>query len=139
MQAKRYIGILALAVAMPLLNASAKEKQPAEYQQGTVLSVDRHEVRSPDQCCYSPTDAPLQTEYYAYEVSVRVGCTTYEGRYETPFDYFPSAFSPGKPIQVRLTKHILYFDVPTEHDMKVPIVHRTNDRAAPCGTSTASR
>jgi hypothetical protein len=139
MQAKVYIGILAFAGIVPLLTASAKEQQPAGYQQGTVLSVARQEVQSPDQCCYSVTDAPSQSEYYAYEVSVRVGCTTYEGRYETPFDYFPSAFSPGKPIQVRLTKHVLYVDVPGERDMKVPIVHRASDRAAPCGTSTASR
>jgi len=38
-EAKLYIGILAFAVAVPLLSASAKEQQPTRYQQGTVLSV----------------------------------------------------------------------------------------------------
>ena len=137
MQGKTYAGLLAVVVFAPLLAAFAKD-QSAGFEQGTVLKVERHEVRSPD-TCYSGTDTPLQSEYYAFEVSVRVGCTTYEGRYETPFDYFPSAFSSGKSIQVRPTKHTLYLETPIWNDTKIPVVRRTTDRAAPCGVNTASR
>jgi hypothetical protein len=99
-------------VAVPLLSASTSGEQSKGHQQGTVLSVERREVRSPD-VYYSGTgtDVPLQSVYYAYEVSVQVDCVTYHGRYETPFDYLPSAFSPGKPIQVRVAKHAMHFDV----------------------------
>lgn len=104
--------LLLSVVAAPLLNASTNGEQPNEYQQGTVLSVEKQVVRSPDLGIYSGTDIPLQSVHYAYDVSLRVGCVTYQGRYETPLDYLPSAFSPGKSIQVRLTKHAMNFDVP---------------------------
>jgi hypothetical protein len=139
MQAKTYASFLAVVLVAPFLSAFAKDQPSGGFQQGTVLSVEPKEVRSPDTCCYSGTDNPLQSEYYAFEISVRVGCTTYEGRCETPFHYFPTAFSPGKSIQVRPTKHELYFEVPIWGDSKVPIMHRTTDRAAPCCTSTASQ
>ena len=46
---------------------------------------------------------------------------------------------PIKTIPVRLTKHVMYFDVPGEHDMKMGIVHRSIDHAAPCDNGSASR
>ena len=69
MQGKTYAGILAVVVFAPLLAAFAKD-QPAGFEQGTVLKEERQEVRSPETCCYSGTDTPLQSEYYAFEVSV---------------------------------------------------------------------
>jgi hypothetical protein len=131
--------MLVLAVVVPLLNASAKQQQSKDYQQGTVLSVDRQEVSSPNQCCYTGTDAPLQSSYYAYEVSVRVSCGVYVGRYETAFDFLPSALSPNKTVQVRLTKHLLYFDLAGEREMKMGIVHHSDDHTPPCETSSARR
>ncbi len=119
--------------------ASAKTQAASGYQQGTILKVERQEVRSPNLCCYSGTDTPLQADSYAFEITVQVGCTNYEGRYETPFDYFPSAFSPGKSVQVRPTKHALYFEAPIWTDGKVPIVHRASDRSGACGGGQASR
>lgn len=139
MRNKAYAGILAVLVMSPMLSASVKEQPSNRYQQATVLKVQREEVRSPDQCCYSGTDAPLQTEYYEYDVAVRVGCTTYQGRYETPLDYFPSAFGRGEVVPVRLTRHVMYFDVPGGRDLKMNIVHHSNDRPASCGASAAGR
>jgi hypothetical protein len=136
---KLYAAIVVSMFMVSMLSASPMQVQSKLYQPGTVLSVDRQEVTSPNQCCYSGSDSPVQTEYYAYDVSVRVACVTYVGRYETPFDYLPSAFGPNKTIQVRLTKHILYFEVPGDKEMKMGIIHHSNDRAAPCGTTSASR
>jgi hypothetical protein len=138
-KSKLYVAIFVSIVMVPLLSASPMQVQSKLYQQGTVLSVDRQEVTSPNQCCYSGSDSPVQTEYYAYDVSVRVACVTYVGRYETPFDYLPSAFGPNKTIQVRLTKHILYFEVPGDSEMKMGITHHSKERAAPCDTTSASR
>ena len=139
MKDKSCVVILALVVMMLPPSASAKLQQSKDYQQGTVLNVDRQEVTSPNQCCYSGTDAPMQTSYYAYEVSVRIGCGTYVGRYETAFDFLPSAFSPNQTVQVRLTKHLLYFDLAGEREMKMGIVHRSKGHESACGASSASR
>ncbi len=109
------------------------------FQQGTVLSVERQEVVTPNQCCYSGSDTPLQTQHYAYDISVRVGCGTYVGRYESYIDSLPSAFSPNQEIPVRVTKHVMYFDIPGEHDMKMGIVHRSIERAVACESRSASR
>jgi len=131
-----YVPILAVAVMCPL-HMSARVQRSSAYQRGRVLTVERKEVTSANQCCYSGTDAPPQTESYAYEVAVRVGCATYKGRYETIVDYLPSILSPGKAVPVRVTRHSIYFDVSGEHDLEMNIVHRSNDRAAPCDADTA--
>ena len=139
MKTKICISILAFTIAVSALNAFAKDKQPDTLQQGIVVSVDREEVSSPNQCCYDGTDTPLQSTYYSYKVSLHVGCVTYDGEYDTPLDYFPSAFSSGKSLQVRLAKHEMYFDVPGDSNLKMNIVHRSKDRTAACNDSRASR
>jgi len=139
MNTKAYLSVFVLVVTMSALSAKAKQVQSKGFQQGTVVSVERQEVMSPDQCCYSGTDAPLQTQYYAFDVSMRVGCGTYVGRYESYIDYLPSAFGANKEIPVRLTKHVMYFDVPGEPDMKMGIVRRKTDRGVPCDSGNASR
>jgi hypothetical protein len=61
------------------------------------------------------------------------GDSTYVGRYETAFDYWPSAFSSDQPIPRRLTKHILYFDLPNKPEMRMSIVYRATESGAACG------
>jgi len=120
------IGIAALVI-VPMLNASPA-RGPNPYVQGTVVDVQKHKVYSPDYTMggSNPSDAPLTSRYYAYDVSVRVDCKTYVGRYETPFNYLPSAFAPDQPIQLRLTKHVMYFDLPNNPDMRMGIVRRSS-------------
>ena len=108
------IGI-AVLVMVSMLNASPALGASNPYVQGTVVDVQKHKVYSPDYMMggSNPADAPpLTSRYYAFEVSVRVDCKTYVGRYETPFNYLPSVFSVNQPIQLRLTKHVMYFDLP---------------------------
>jgi hypothetical protein len=59
--------------------------------------------------------------------------STYVGRYETAFDSLPSAFSSDRPIPVRLTKHILSFNLPNNTEMKMGIVHRATESGVGCG------
>ncbi len=134
MKKKLCRGVLISVVALSFVYASKPQDQRPQIQQATVLKVEKQEVRSPDTCCYSGSDTPLQTEYFAYDVSVRVGCATYDGRYETPFDYFPSAFAVGHAVQVRMTKHVMYFEVPGDRDLRIPITHRRVERNASCRT-----
>jgi hypothetical protein len=127
---RKNIGIgIAVLVIVPMLNASPARSKANPFVQGTVIEVQQQKVFFPDYAIggSNPSDAPLTSRYYAYQVSVRVDCKTYVGRYETPFNYLPSEFTPNHPIQVHLTKHVMYFDLPNDPDMRMGIVRRTSD------------
>ncbi len=119
---------LAVLVIVPILNASPTRNNSNAYVRGVVTEVQKRKVDCPDYTIggSDPSDAPLTSRYYAYQVFVRVDCKTYVGRYETPFKYLPSEFTPDQPIQVRLTKHVMYFDLPNAPDMRMGIVHRSS-------------
>ncbi len=119
---------IAVLVTAPMLYASQTQGHSYPYVQGTVVAVQKHKVYSPDSTIggSNPSDAPLTSQYYAYEVSVRIDCKTYVGRYETPFNYLPSVFTPDQPIQLRLTRHVMYFDLPYDPDMRMGIIHRSS-------------
>jgi hypothetical protein len=120
--------VIAVLIVVPMLNASPT-RNSNRFVQGMVLSVEKRKVYSPDYTIggSNPSDAPLTTRYYAYEVSIRVDCKTYVGRYETLFNYLPSDFTPNQPIQLRLTKHVMYFDLLNNPDMRMGIVRRRSD------------
>ncbi|HLW88921.1 MAG TPA: hypothetical protein VKR57_10550 [Terriglobales bacterium] len=122
MKRNLWVGIAALVFVVPSLYAS-------QYVEGTVIEVQKHKVYSPEYTMggSNPSDAPLTSRYYAYEISIRIDCQTYIGRYETPFNYLTSAFTPNRPVQVRLTKHVMYFDLPNDPDMRMGIVHRRSE------------
>jgi hypothetical protein len=131
MQKHLCIAIFVCLIAASSFCAKAKSPQSNAVVQGTILSVQKENVQSPEvQGGTNPTDAPLQSSFYAYNMSIRVGCNTYVGRYETPFEYFPSAFVPNHSVNVRLTHHVMYFNVPGEHEMKMAIVRRKLGQAA---------
>jgi hypothetical protein len=122
------IAIAVLVIAL-ILNASPARGSANPFVQGIVIEVQKQKVYFPDYAIggSNPSDAPLTSRYYAYRVSVRVDCKTYIGRYETPFNYLPSEFTPNQPIQMRLTKHVMYFDLPNDPDMRMGIVRRSSD------------
>ena len=124
----------------PNLHASKVQDQTNYYQQGTILGVENHKVDSPEYSGGSnPSDAPLQSAFYAYEVSVRVDCETYVGHYQSVIDYLPSAFAANQPIRVHLTKHFLYFGLPMGGGMKMAIGHRETAHGIACETTQAQR
>lgn len=94
--------------------------------QGTVVEVQKHRLQFPGYTMggSNPSDAPLTSRYYVFEVSIRVGCETYVGRYQTPFNFLPSLFTPDQRIEVRLTKHVMYFELPYSGGIRMSIVHR---------------
>jgi hypothetical protein len=69
------LGIFIVTGAAAMLPVSASSSSSRQYVPATVLQVEKHEAGSP---AYTggdnPSDAPLRSEYYAYEVSVRVDC-----------------------------------------------------------------
>ena len=92
------------------LPAQAKQEQSNSYESGTVLTVDKHVPDS--NYLGSPTDAPLQSDYYGYDVGIRVNCTIYVGRYESALDYIPVSLAPDHPVQVFVHKHTLHVRMP---------------------------
>jgi len=120
---------IGIAVLVIVLNASPARSKTNPFVQGTVIEVQKQQVYFPDYAIggSNPSDAPLTSRYYAYQVSVRVDCKTYVGRYETPFNYLPSEFTPNQPIHLQLTRHVMYFDLPNDQDMRMGIVRRSSD------------
>ena len=133
MKRNLFITIAAVIVASSMLYASHTQNSSAQYTQGTVVRVQKQVVSSPADALTTPTDAPLASRDYAYEVAVRVDCKTFTGRYETAFDYLPSAFTVDHPIQVRAGRHAMYFDLPNHPEMRMGIVHRSTVSSADCG------
>lgn len=131
--------VFLLGGIVPMLNASSSLNQPKAFQQVTVLSVDQHQVQSPASQfgAGDPSDAPLTSNFYTYHVSFRLECRTYVGRYETPFRYLPSAFAPNHPIQVRLTKHVMYFNLPNDPELRMSIVNRRIDKGQACESANS--
>jgi hypothetical protein len=77
----------------------------------------------------NPTDAPLaDPQTFTYDISVRVNCGTYVGRYENWYDYVPSELSPNQKIQVRLTRSVMYVPVPNQKEVEMPIVNKHVER-----------
>jgi hypothetical protein len=123
---KACISVAAFLIFAGSFTAPAAERTSKQFVTGTVVRVQKQRVESPEYTIggSNPSDAPLTFQYYAYEVSIRVGCEIYTGRYETPFNYLPSAFSSDRQVSMRLTKHVMYFDLPNNPDLRMGIVHR---------------
>jgi hypothetical protein len=122
------------------LYATKVRDQTNSYQQGTILSVEKRNVQSPGyNGGNNPSDAPLQSEFYAYDILVRLDCGTYVAHYESPIDYLPSAFAANQAVHVRVTKHFMYFNLPLEGESKMAIGHRKKARSAPCEATRDQR
>ncbi len=128
---KRAIAIsIVLLGAFSVLSASTKPPKFKSYLQGTVLRVEKQNIR-PNSVGQNPADAPLpDPETYDYDVAVRVNCGTYVGRYESWYDYLPSVFSPSQKIHLRLTRSAMYVDVPNQKELELNIISRRIERGA---------
>jgi hypothetical protein len=122
------IGMTTL-VMLPMFCASQTQANSSPYVKGRVVAVRKHDLYSPESTSAgsNPSDAQLSSTYYAYEVSVRVDCMIYVGRYETPFKYLPSAFTPDQPIKLRMMKGAMYFHLPNASDMKMEIRRHSSE------------
>lgn len=119
-----------LAVALPVLTASAKQSETKPYVEGIVLHVDKHQSaeRVPGE---NPSDAPLSDpQVFAYDVAVNVNCGTYVGRYQSWYDYIPSVFKANQKIQLRLTRSVMYVNVPSEKEVQLSIVSKHIERGS---------
>jgi hypothetical protein len=125
---KTSVMLLVLMCGMLLTSASASAKQP--YQSATVVSVANHET--PSLYVGNPTDAPLQSEVYSYDIGIELNCTVYTVRYETGLDYLPSVFSPNQTVEVSLDKHVMNVNLAGTREVRLSIGSRTRVKNASC-------
>jgi hypothetical protein len=109
--------VVACGVGLISPHADAKHSVPTEdgYQTATVVSVKKH-VSDSYYGGDNPSDAPLQTRDYSYDIGIRLNCNIYVGRYQSPTRYLPSVFAPHHEVDVRLRKHIMYVSLPFSDD-----------------------
>lgn len=125
---KRKLALLVLMFGVLLTRAFASAKQP--YQSATVVSVANHEI--PSVYVGNPTDAPLQSEIYSYDIGIELNCTVYMVRYDTGLDYLPSVFSPNQTVEVSLEKHVMNVNLPGAREMRLSIGRRTRVKNTSC-------
>lgn len=129
---RTFAALLVILGAFPLAYASSKHAQSNPYLEGSVLQVEKHETTQ-STAGSNPSDAPLpDPETYDYDISVRVNCGTYVGRYESWYDYVPASLSANQKVQLRVAHGTLYLDVPNQKEVPLRIVSRHQDRR-PCG------
>jgi hypothetical protein len=110
-----------------LSNASTRQ-----FQRATVVSVEKHD---PDVALHRKlVDAPTPSSEYDANVSIRLNCVMYLGRYKSAIDYLPGVFVSGQSVEVSPGKHFLYVKVPGTGEVKLRIVRHdavVGDSCAP--------
>jgi hypothetical protein len=86
-----------------------------------VVSSEKHDritsVRRPKE-----TDAPAPSTEFSYDISMRMGCTIYVGRYRSALDFVPDSFAANKTIDISPEKHLVYAKVAGRPDVKMTLV-----------------
>ena len=113
--------VLVFGLASASVLAAAKTgDQPA-----TVVSVERLDnPSSSDHAGSNPSDVPLQSESYSYDIRIRVGSAVYRTRYDSALDYLPAGFATNRPIQVNLMKHVAYVTLPDDRAVRMTVESR---------------
>jgi hypothetical protein len=93
-----------------------------QFQTAVVVRAQKYEPEVPRHGKF--TDAPAPSSQYDADVSIRLNCLVYVGRYESPIDYLPGVFVPDQSVEVSPGKHFLYVRVPGTGEVKLRIVRR---------------
>ena len=126
-----WVSLFAFTVIVPASSASSS-KPHNPFLPATIVDVEKQQVVEPP---YSggdnPSDAPLQSVFYAYQVAVHTTCNTYVARYESPYDYFPEAFAANHEIPVQVEKGSVNFDLGFRQ-MRMAIIRHKTDTDPSC-------
>jgi hypothetical protein len=124
--------LMLFLLAPGVLSATVQAATQSGYQPATVVSVESRETPSNYYAGSNPSDAPLQSAGYFYDIAIQVGCTVYRTSYDTAFNYLPSVFATNHPIQVKLKKHIMHLSLPGDRDVRMSIDGRSGVKTATC-------
>lgn len=122
-----YSLLLCLAASLLAVPLHASTRQ---FQEAVVVSAQKYEPDTPRHG--KRTDAPPPATEYDYNVSIRLNCAVYVGRYQSAFDYLPGVFAANQTVEVSLDKHLMYAKVPGTGEVKMGIVrHYEDDSCTP--------
>jgi hypothetical protein len=95
---------------------------PRQFQTAVVVSVEGHD---PDTALHrKATDAPAPLTEFDANVSIRLNCVVYVGRYKSAIDYMPGVFEAGHSVEVSPGKPFMYVKVPGNGVIKLRVVRR---------------
>jgi hypothetical protein len=114
-----------------VVSCAANAKAGQSLLSATVMRVQKHDADS-SFAGSNPTDAPLRSDVYVYDIWLLVDCAIYVGRYESSFDQPPPMFAPERHLDVRIEKHFLYASMPGGGDAKLSILRRGPASAGLC-------
>jgi len=103
-----------------------------KFQRAVVVTVQEREPNMPRR--RNPTDAPVARSEKDYDISLRVNCSVYVGRYESQSDDLPGAFAVGQALDVSPGKHVLYVKIRGSRDTQMTLIRRyaaADDSCAP--------
>jgi hypothetical protein len=130
------MSLILLTLVFGVLSPRVQGRTPKDvYHTALVVSVEKHETPS-NYAGDNPADAPLQARDYAYEIGIRLDCNVYVGLYQSAMNYLPSDFAPGKTVEVRVRKHVIYVTLPySDWDVKMGILRhrRIKNETCPAG------
>ncbi len=136
MKVRLCVSILAIVSAVTITYAVGQSKQP---QQGAIVNVQKQDIATPPvRTGADPVRTPLQLHYYLYNVSVRLNCDVYVGRYESELDNLSSELSANNSVPVRLLKRVMYLDFPGD-TVKMQIVHHQVSHEVACDQAASAK
>jgi hypothetical protein len=124
--------MLSILIGGVLLTSVFAVNKQENYQPATVVSVASLETPSNNFAGSNPSDAPMQSEVYSYDIGIRLGCTVYRTRYDSAFDYLPAVFSLNHPIQVNLRRHVLHVNLPGDREVRMGIYGHSDVKDQSC-------
>jgi hypothetical protein len=86
----------------------------------------------------APVSTPLRSNYYRYNVSVKLDCEVYVGHYVSEGDDLRLALSANSPVPVRLEKHVMYIDFPGD-TVQMRIIRREASREGACSQTAVAK
>jgi hypothetical protein len=110
---------------------------PSSYVSGEIVRVEKRTAVSPPYAGLdTPTDAPLHSNFYVFDLSVRVNCQTYKTSYESLFNFLPSSYAAGQSLNVRTTKRRLYFFAPDGEEMQLRRIRHQPQHPESCAETS---
>jgi hypothetical protein len=113
-----------LVLVSGLLLTSVHATTKPEYQTATVVSVESRAIPSP-YVGNGPSDAPLLSEVYGYDIDIRLGGTVYRTSYESTSADLPPVLVANHSVEVSLKRHVMCVELPGDQPVRLAIESRT--------------
>lgn len=109
-----------LLIGMFIESNAVTAETSRTFQRAVIVSAQKHEPDSPH---YNKRmDATAAATEYDYDISIRLNCSIYVGRYLSAIDYLPGVFAADQTIEISLEKRVMFVKVPGTGEIRMGIV-----------------